>query len=1162
MKYRDIKGVMQARTGLFLYDPPTGKGKSYAARELLYQNAKRGTDKQIFITNNIKNLSTNEIKAFYKKDDREAEFANEVLHIKANVDFLLSNLTTLTDYPEEYKTELYKKTFKAVLEYHGEEGERKRELKQIIREDLEPQFRSELKKMIGNNLPRQLEERQRIINEDKNWQWLSKLYPTAKIWNYKIFFLTVKKFIQVIDPIIDKNFVFLNSYLTEGATIVIDEFDETKEVILEDIIDYALSSRFELFKIFRRVYHALTNPRHEKILKKYDDKLKRSFLEKRGENFPGLILEAKELYDKYRIDLTYRTDDATVNTNRVVLFDGENHFSYDDKKIYTSAVVNTAEDRVDLSFVSKEKYEATVLEKRQLRPIEMITELYYFIEKFKAAVEQWAYQLRTETNNMRGINDSRMTRHQSITSLFNHFEFSPDEIEKLVNRKMGPVQLRRNIKDETKIQLQWYEYVDSDNNFFDTMIQMMRIEDIPESTIITLAKRARVIGLSATALVPTVIGNYDLRRIQSQLGKDYHVATEDETLLSHQTKNDYQKAHTLYKENQIAFKTYAFDQFYDLSFTDKKLSEIIYHYQNENCSETPEHLARETKVAIDNLMDRIDQENITFYQNRYLELLESFCIFLTSPKQQSLLALQNTLPKIKKAEFEAEFIQKTFKKLANYYQVKADIFILKSESYEERKQELMQRLSSGEKIYILTSYATTGAGQNLQYAFGEEIETVCLQSDLSEEMKSMLKDIDGIYLGNITYLLSYLQKNIADEALNRQILKFLLEIEYIFGNGEISREYKNNLVGDILKIYATRQYQPLKTGVLAKTPSVRLKATKLVIQAVGRITRTENKTKNITVLISPTLLDTITSEGLNLEMLTPEMRAILNLKQKEQNKVNPQVIARRRRNNFHLKNSRLYVDRLLANIHTSEKARADWRNLRLALLQAPTCKFLPTDGLADAYIEAPDGFNNQYFYAVDEWETYYFGTSKSDLKRQFKGEIPTIYEVSQENVRLQTLLKYPGLKEYFIENNFKTEFEMNPYIVNPKIYQAILKGAYGEVAGRFIVEQELDISLFEIKTASAFELFDFYDKQNNYYDFKNWHEMTKVPAEKMYAKIRQKLKDVGGQKAWLLNLFKPDKEVAFRIMPAIIEIPWLLDDKGNSALKEWYPKIRREENET
>ena len=52
-------------------------------------------------------------------------------------------------------------------------------------------------------------------------------------------------------------------------------------------------------------------------------------------------------------------------------------------------------------------------------------------------------------------------------------------------------------------------------------------------------------------------------------------------------------------------------------------------------------------------MDRIDQENITFYQNRYLELLESFCIFLTSPKQQSLLALQNTLPKIKKAEFEA-----------------------------------------------------------------------------------------------------------------------------------------------------------------------------------------------------------------------------------------------------------------------------------------------------------------------------------------------------------------------------------------------------------------------------------------------------------------------------------------------------------------------------
>lgn len=126
MEYRDIKGVMRYSSGLFLYDPPTGRGKSYAARMLLYKNSKKGFGKQIFITNNIKNLSVDEIRELFQKDGREDAFDQDVLQIKANVDFVIDNLPNIVDYPENIKQNSIKNYFRKLENIKMKTVKRKR----------------------------------------------------------------------------------------------------------------------------------------------------------------------------------------------------------------------------------------------------------------------------------------------------------------------------------------------------------------------------------------------------------------------------------------------------------------------------------------------------------------------------------------------------------------------------------------------------------------------------------------------------------------------------------------------------------------------------------------------------------------------------------------------------------------------------------------------------------------------------------------------------------------------------------------------------------------------------------------------------------------------------------------------------------------------------
>ncbi|MHC5247038.1 hypothetical protein [Enterococcus sp. LJL90] len=236
-------------------------------------------------------------------------------------------------------------------------------------------------------------------------------------------------------------------------------------------------------------------------------------------------------------------------------------------------------------------------------------------------------------------------------------------------------------------------------------------------------------------------------------------------------------------------------------------------------------------------------------------------------------------------------------------------------------------------------------------------------------------------------------------------------------------------------------------------------------------------------------------------------------------------------------------------------------------MRNPTVDQLPEGELADAYIEVPGGQGSQYFYGIaTTTNDYYFGKTKAEVQAQIAvaADTKTIYEISEEGARLPQLLLYLGMKDYFSEMEFATKFAEKRYMVNPIYYQQILKGAYGEYAGKYIIETELGNQLKEIRTDRAFELFDYRDDQGNYYDFKNWQETSRLPVEEARAKNHNKLTIVGGKRAWIINLIKPRREdLSFGISQdrKIVEVPWLIDSKGNSKLGEWAREIWREMNE-
>ena len=153
------------------------------------------------------------------------------------------------------------------------------------------------------------------------------------------------------------------------------------------------------------------------------------------------------------------------------------------------------------------------------------------------------------------------------------------------------------------------------------------------------------------------------------------------------------------------------------------------------------------------------------------------------------------------------------------------------------------------------------------------------------------------------------------------------------------------------------------------------------------------------------------------------------------------------------------------------------------------------------------------------------------------------------------------MKEYFKKNGYALEFNINEYLMSPVLFHNIYKGALGEVAGKFILQQELGIELQPITEPEYFEYFDFRLLDDVYVDFKNWKFSYVQDKDEIRKDILRKMEVIGAKRVYIINIianreYKPGSSIDQRL----IEIPMLIKDDG-TVNYECLHMIRREDFE-
>lgn len=91
-------------------------------------------------------------------------------------------------------------------------------------------------------------------HDDAVCSWLNSLYPTIDLDRRQLLIMTTAKFIRSYTPFFsDRGCAFQFSSVLDDSLVVLDEFDSTKEQLLDKVIDDALKVQFDLPTMFKQL---------------------------------------------------------------------------------------------------------------------------------------------------------------------------------------------------------------------------------------------------------------------------------------------------------------------------------------------------------------------------------------------------------------------------------------------------------------------------------------------------------------------------------------------------------------------------------------------------------------------------------------------------------------------------------------------------------------------------------------------------------------------------------------------------------------------------------------------------------------------------------------------------------------------------------------------
>lgn len=1102
--YKAIESFIdKSENGLFLLDSPTGFGKTTAVLQIIkdyladtkFKNAKH----MFFVTNLKKNLPYPEL--FELLTDEEKK---QVLIAKSYEDTILENFRKANIQEKEItESEEYKNLKACIDDYYNlhEEIEQKKQdgkpfdrLRSIKKNLLirvtscEKQFRGfiQTKFFFGKSFV----EKKKYVKDNV---WFKILYPISRIEDYKVIFLTTRKFFAPMNVFYRMPFYAYADSLIENSVVFIDEFDATKKDVLNHIIDDSLLSKVDTIKLFKNIHYSLQNIISPKSLLNVTDFNKAKIATGVWDSPEDIIEKNKKLfnekYSQYNLDYLLKSFD--LGYKRAFLFDDGRYITVlkDTSKKYLITKLDKQE-----SF-NKLTAETTNCIEKSLNTI--LREILYCINYFAEGIKRLSKDYHYYKNTTKYGYEDKYNYDEAVMTVLESFNI-PNEFSEYLFKLVTQAQLEKIAAEEVECRkgFKFTEVEDSNYHDLQSIAHTFNYNTTPEDLIIMLAKTAKVVGISATASIKTVIGNYDLDYIQKILKDSFRLPSPEDT------KRIGSDFFQMQGGKEIKINVEFIDNLN--CFSDKEKSQILLRkiFSGE---------------YLDEYLQSMENEQDFYYYLQTVKLVYLYKKVGTNPIY-SFVAFLNTFPK-KGGDIDLDKIDKMFVDAAkNNDFANFGYSVIRSESFDYEMGKVHEELKQGKKYFVMSTYQTIGSGKNIQYEIPEAFKDNILYD---KDLRYNKKDFDGIYLSIPTNLLQLL--SFTSENKFKEISKFLFQQEYLYQNKLISYgEMRYNIINGFKRLFFSDKYNVN----YSKNKDIYLHTEQYIIQAVGRICRCRHKNKEVSIFADLEVWERISRVRgeLGNRLFNAEFSALLNQKVETNNvKILERLTIINKAAYFKIKN-------MSDTVRASRQNIMKWKDLRDYVLKNPTAAFINSD-YKSLYFEF-DNEQSGFSYALNN---YALSNLKFDKRLDMR-------QVSEIDCDLPLMLSLPYINALFEKEKYAKLFKANKFVMSISLYQQVYKGALGEVVGKKIIEKQCDIDLEELEDIKHYEFFD-YKCGNLYFDFKHWDEFV-IDADKYVKKVQRKLNRVKGEKCVVINIVKRGEHVSkVSVDDTVIQIPYLIDDE-------------------
>ncbi|OGO76485.1 MAG: hypothetical protein A2Y23_01855 [Clostridiales bacterium GWB2_37_7] len=1122
-------------TGLFLIDMPTGFGKTYNVLEFIVNNYEKIDGKIFFLTTLKKNLPFDDLRERFNKAGMGGKFKELCIKIDANANCVIEKLAGINkDIPQRFKDnkeyrDLYS-AVKLVNTWNNRKNDEKLSVvytatEKAIKEQYERAFRVIIEKDLKKF--RKPAERLFQIKTNPEYQWIGELYPAVFTKDKKILFMSMDKFLLGNSTIIEPTYNFYNNSIIDKAVVFIDEFDATKDTILKRIIDRGLENRVDYLNLFKQVNSALSTREFPyKLLidsKKqiqYKRENSRKKIKSNEEIIKGFQSVIGETYKKFKMHYSYKTFSDTEDKKR--------NFIFNDLQFHSIFTGDNSYITIENDDAARQNWIRFTKVKPQTdggNIIDLLSSVKGCVSYFQNGSGKVALNYKSVVDEDKQPGDDDFTLEQSINTVLSEFHLSKEYIRYLMPLMVSGQSSRKKKNEDDKLSVEifdmsvynrgfrYYDFIDEPDHNLQSHIMLYDFLDSPEKLLVKMCEKAKVIGISATATLDTVLGNYDIMYLKKVLGDGYYeMSDEDRNRLRHEF-TDFIKG---YENVNIQVSLVNYSQNLDVDLFD------IFGQ----------------KVFVDKYKEKLERQfqGQEYALESFINVLKVFKAFVINDDLHSFLCLTNKLAKEGKNNFDFKLLKDLGNAIIQVcnkeYKAEKIMVQIDSEDFDGKKEDLLKRLSDGDKVFVLSAYQTLGAGQNIQYRKPTNKEYIIV-NEIARGKEE--KDFDGIYLERPTNLLVNIRKGITEEDL----VKFIYQIEFLMERGELSRVEGNLLIKDAFRHLGGIEGSFSSTkGTIYGKRSAENYALRTMIQAVGRICRTGIKNKYIHIYLDESILKKWDIRLEDNRLLNPEFTAIMD-KRREYSAIKEETdeeikIIENNANNISIKTMRIIKDLMRK---WSDNNIEYWKGLRNLSLRYPTMSAEHVAKLTwvqNLYIKAPQKVSSYTYSQEDDYEKNII-IKFDQSQKQF---------VSAEDARLRSFMRIPGVREYFKERGYATEFTANEFILTPPLYNNIYKGALGEAVGRYLLQQYWNIELVEIDDEDIFEFFDYKLGEDIYVDFKHWKETYTVESDEQKIKISQKLDACRGKRAIIINILA-DSSNNYNITTSgagrIVEIPLLCD---------------------